>query len=662
MRFIIKKELWLIFLLMIGVLAQKGLADEKARIFTGEGVASIVNENVLAARGEAIKKARLNALEKATEEILPFEVIEEKREIIEAILFSNLKTFILGTKVIREKEEDGLYRVIVRATVDLDALKRTIIDKGLMPKRGLGYRPRIMVVIPEQHFRRQIPDPAAETEIIRQFVKERFYVVDQKQVEKIRYNDKTLAAAQGDSEAAAAIGRKYGAEVIITGEAFSEFVGREKGMVLCSARVEIRAVKTDTAQILYADAVDISALATSENVAAKRALQRAGSLLAPKFIEELLAWAEVSKERGKMVTLYIPNISYSQLMVIKETLAEKIPKVDSSIQRSYTSEIAEVEVIYRGNSQELADAIQKISFEGFNLRVTNFTENRIDCEIVKGAEEIVEKVPPEVKEPSLLPKIFIMKGIWKLTIASVEFLPGKKNLQFNLIIENLQDKPAEYKIETWRPVTYLLDNLGNKYAISNISPPGSDRKTLIQNIPLNVRLIFPELKEKAEAVFLYLYFTGRSPEGAILIHEKEIPFGPIKLTEVPVVKEREGLREISLPQEFMTENGKWKVTIESYELLEGKLEFTLLIENRQEKIAECKIDEHKTYLLDNLANEYHSPSTEGYKKLIPRMPVKFYLTFSDLKEGVEVVVLYLNFKSDDGTETNWAVGPIKLER
>ena len=131
---------------------------------------------------------------------------------------------------------------------------------------------------------------------------------------------------------------------------------------------------------------------------------------------------------------------------------------------------------------------------------------------------------------------------------------------------------------------------------------------------------------------------------------------------MPVVKEREGLREISLPQEFMTENGKWKVTIESYELLEEKLEFTLLIENRQEKIAECKIDEHKTYLLDNLANEYHSPSTEGYKKLIPRMPVKFYLTFSDLKEGVEVVVLYLNFKSDDGTETNWAVGPIKLER
>jgi len=180
----IRKGKWLVFLLLLGLLIQKGWAGGKTQVFTGEGVAPIVNENVLAARGEAIKKARLNALERAVEEILPFEVIEEKREAIEAVLSSNLRTYIIGTKVIKEEREDGLYKVIVRATVDLDALKRTIIDKGFMPKRGLGYRPRIMVVIPEQHFRRKIPDPAAETEIIRQFAKERFYVVDQKQVKK----------------------------------------------------------------------------------------------------------------------------------------------------------------------------------------------------------------------------------------------------------------------------------------------------------------------------------------------------------------------------------------------------------------------------------------------------------------------------------------------
>ncbi len=87
-----------------------------------------------------------------------------------------------------------------------------------------------------------------------------------------------------------------------------------------------------------------------------------------------------------MITLYIPNISYSQLMVVKETLVEKIPKTERTIQRSYTARIGEIEVVYRGESEGLADAIQEILFEDFCLRVKNFTENRIDCEIVKPEE------------------------------------------------------------------------------------------------------------------------------------------------------------------------------------------------------------------------------------------------------------------------------------
>ena len=385
-----KRGQCLIFSLLLGLLAQGAWADEKTQVFTGEGIASIVEENVLAARGQALEKARINALERAIEEILPFEVIEEKRDAIELTIFPKAKVYVLKTEIIKEKEEDGLYKVRIRATINLDALKKIVIEKELMPERGLAYKPRIMIVIPEQHFRRWIPDPAAETEIIRQFAKERFYVVDQNQGKQIRYNDETLAAARGDLEAAAAIGRKYGAEVIITGEAFSEYVSREKGMVLCSARVEIRAIKTDTAQILYADAKDTSALAVSENIAAKRALQKAASLLGPEFIEGILAWAEIDKEEGRMITLYIPNISYGQLIIVKEVLVERIPGVDRCVQRSYTGGMGEIEVVYRGESEELADAIQEILFEDFYLRVKNFTENRIDCEIVKPEERVAE--------------------------------------------------------------------------------------------------------------------------------------------------------------------------------------------------------------------------------------------------------------------------------
>ena len=41
---------------------------------------------------------------------------------------------------------------------------------------------RVAVVIPEQHLSEPIPDPAGETEVIRQLIKEGFRVVDAKQV------------------------------------------------------------------------------------------------------------------------------------------------------------------------------------------------------------------------------------------------------------------------------------------------------------------------------------------------------------------------------------------------------------------------------------------------------------------------------------------------
>lgn len=656
----IKKGKWIIFFLLVSLLAQKGWADKETQLFTGEGIVRIFDENVLAARGEALKKARINALERAIEEILSFEVIEERRDVIESVIFPKARMYLLKTEIIKEKEEDGLYKVKIRATIDLNALEKMVRDEGLMPKRGLAYKPRIMIIIPEEHLGRQIPDPAAETEIIRQFVEERFYVVDQNQIAEIRYNDETLAAARGGLEAAAAIGRKYGAEVIIMGEAFSEYVSQEKGMVLSSARVEIRAIKTDTAQILYADAKDTSALAVSENIAAKRALQRAAGLLGPELIEEILAWAEVDKEEGRMITLYIPNISYSQLIIVKEVIGERVPGVDRYVQRSYTGGIGEIEIVYRGESQELADAIQEILFEDFYLRVKNFTENRIDYEIVKpekkvAGERITERI--ETKKISLLPETFIMEGIWKLTVISVEFLPGRKNLRFDLLIENLQDKPADFVIWSW---TYLLDNLGTEYQVSKVSPSG-ERK-LIQNMPVKATIIFPELGERAETVVLYLHFGGYDLESKKWISDMKLYLGPTKLAKVPLIKQR--LEEVSLPKTFVTEDSNWSVTVDSYELLEKReVQFTLLIENLQDKPAECTIDRSATYLLDNLANEYYDPnvSIKGYKKFVPHMPMKAYVIFPELKEGVEAVVLYLRFAPDEGNIGDWAIGPLRLE-
>ena len=96
---------------------------------------------------------------------------------------------------------------------------------------------------------------------------------------------------------------------------------------------------------------------------------------------------------------------------------------------------------------------------------------------------------------------------------------------------------------------------------------------------------------------------------------------------------------------------KWQITLVSYQLLEDStIQFNFIIENLQDKPASCIFysSSSSTYLLDNLTNQYFNPTTstphpEKGIILIQKMPVKFTISFSKFKKGVESVVLYLNW-------------------
>lgn len=148
---------------------------------------------------------------------------------------------------------------------------------------------KIMVIIPEYHIRRSVPDPAGETEIIKVLIENGYRVVDKDQLARIRYNEQVKEAARGNAHLASKIGNKYGADVIIVGEAFSESIGNviPGGFITCRARIEARAVDTKTGEILAADGKYASGIDLGEFVAGKMAIQNAATELANYFVEYL---------------------------------------------------------------------------------------------------------------------------------------------------------------------------------------------------------------------------------------------------------------------------------------------------------------------------------------------------------------------------------------
>lgn len=242
---------------------------------------------------------------------------------------------------------------------------------------------RIMVVIPEVHLRRpKVPDPAGETEIVRVLIEAGYKLVDQEQVKKIRYNDIFEKAWKGDDTGALMMARKFQAEILIVGEAFSEFaqeirVPDQRGMpggnlISCRARVEAKAVRTDTGQIVATYGAHASGVDISENIAAKKALAEAGRKAAEYFVDMFARKSPSASGAG--IEMIVQGIrGFSQLNGLKTQLS-RVPGVQDVEVLNFEGGSATIDVTFKGNAMELAAAMEG---NGVKLKINKLEATRI---------------------------------------------------------------------------------------------------------------------------------------------------------------------------------------------------------------------------------------------------------------------------------------------
>lgn len=239
--------------------------------------------------------------------------------------------------------------------------------------------PRVMVVIPEEHIQRRIPDPAGETEIIRKFLEAGLNLVDQGQIDAIRNQERVLHAVN-DASVAAALGVEFGADYIVIGEAFSEFASRRNNMISCRARVEARVIETRTGRIIAADGKHGSGLDIAENVAAKAALRNAGSSLADYFLSRMCS--QTAQAGGgpvsRTVEVLFPGISFGDLQRVSSAL-EALAGVQG-LKKSLTGEVGRLHVQYAGGADDLATAL--MGLRSPRLEIVGFSDNKLEVKVV----------------------------------------------------------------------------------------------------------------------------------------------------------------------------------------------------------------------------------------------------------------------------------------
>lgn len=141
--------------------------------------------------------------------------------------------------------------------------------------------PRVSVVIPEEHIGERAIDPAAATEII--------FILRKCGFEVVRPDEEILSGWARSYLKDSSIDPPSLAEpvdILLIGEAFSEFAARTGSLISCKARAEISAVDASTGRVLAIGRKTETAVDLSEHIAAKTALKNAARQIAATLLPE----------------------------------------------------------------------------------------------------------------------------------------------------------------------------------------------------------------------------------------------------------------------------------------------------------------------------------------------------------------------------------------
>ena len=236
----------------------------------------------------------------------------------------------------------------------------------------------------------RMPDPAGETEVAKKFLEFGFTVIDKKQYEKNIERDKFINAFDNPT-LAAQIGARYGADIIIVGEAFSEYSKKLNGMVSCRARVEAKAIETNTAKILATDGYHGSGLDIGEAIAGKTALKSAGGQIADYFLGQICnkyggktggaaATAGNAGNSGELMDaeLQIANVDFAKFNTLVELL-QKNANV-KHVEESMTGKTGTIHIRHGGKLKDIVMSLINNN-KGIRIEVNSFSNNKYDLTV-----------------------------------------------------------------------------------------------------------------------------------------------------------------------------------------------------------------------------------------------------------------------------------------
>ncbi len=392
-----KINIYLALFSFFSVIAMGSWAHAQApqKVLEAEGMAAVrtqTPDGILRAKDEATNRALRRAVESGVGALVDSETMVQNYQLLDDAIYSQVKGYVKNYDVLSDNNgADGIYRVRIRATVSLAQLTKDI--KALNIIREKKNNPRVMVVFNELIDGVTQQGGLTSSAMERTFQRMDFPVIDKAQMDAIKDRDAAISYANPDK--AVALGRRFGAEVVIVGEAVSDLIDNNVAygvsVFAYEARLTAKAIKVDTGQILTTTTVESGRTDGGGRMpTAKKAIQKGAEKLAKTLSNEIVEKWRSEVFNTVAVQVVADNVNGARRREFKNALSS-IRGVRKVSERSFLNRILILDVdvdgaMWKGFDQTLEN------MSGIGVEITGKTQNRIDVRLYDKLSAVSETV------------------------------------------------------------------------------------------------------------------------------------------------------------------------------------------------------------------------------------------------------------------------------
>ncbi len=363
----------------------------KTVVVTGAG--PMYKNNVAAARERAISMGLLAAVDRVVADHMSMEERVRHFDVLSMSVYSDIRAYIKGYKVLTEARANKKYHVLMEAAVSDAKVARQLTSAGLLQSRKP--LPNVLLLMAERNLGEGPPsfwwneDPTLASSIAaaaaaRKMAENGFTIIDTSEpAAKAAAAVFRYKPVLADTEAVA-IGKRLRAQVVVIGEAGVEMAPNEMsdGSRAFKGTMKARAVRLDLEKEIAVADQEFSAIHIDPDSGSKEALSGVGALSGETLSTLITDQWRKESDKPAGVEVIVEGVSNLKNFVVFRRTLKELPDVQGVQRKEMTLNEATLFVHCGVDPRTLAQRLMLKTFDSFGLNIYEVTESGLKIKLI----------------------------------------------------------------------------------------------------------------------------------------------------------------------------------------------------------------------------------------------------------------------------------------